>query len=218
MNTYVIDAMPSIIDLGNQHENNATIIEIDVAAWLTEYPGASLSITYTRSGETTVYPASGVVLDENTLEWTIGAAVTDVAGNGTMIIKCVLGDVEKRSIMAYTHVAEGHAATGTAPEPLADYIDKWGAVDVAVTEKAPGATLAQEVTQDETGTHFAFEVHEPEQGIQGEKGDKGDTGNVMFASFDIDTDTGDLIMTTPDGYTGPTFAMNETTGDLEVTI
>ena len=36
-----------------------------------------------------------------------------------------------------------------------------------------------------------------------EKGDKGDTGNVMYATFDIDFDTGELVMTIPDGYTGP---------------
>lgn len=39
------------------------------------------------------------------------------------------------------------------------------------------------------------------------------TGNVMYATFDIDFDTGELVMTIPDGYTGPTFAINDETGE-----
>ena len=45
---------------------------------------------------------------------------------------------------------------------------------------------------------------------------QGKTGNVMYATFDIDTDTGELVMYTPDGYTGPVFSLAN--GFLEVTI
>lgn len=38
---------------------------------------------------------------------------------------------------------------------------------------------------------------------------KGDTGNVMYATFDYDPLTGEIVMTTPDGYTGPTFLIND---------
>lgn len=61
-----------------------------------------------------------------------------------------------------------------------------------------------------------------EQGPQGEKGDTGDTGpqgpagNVLYATFDIDPATGQLVMTVPDGYAGPQFAINN--GYLEVSI
>lgn len=41
-------------------------------------------------------------------------------------------------------------------------------------------------------------------------------GDVMFATFAIDPETGLLTMTTPDGYTGPTFAI--VNGFLEVSI
>lgn len=41
-------------------------------------------------------------------------------------------------------------------------------------------------------------------------------GDVMFATFTIDPETGLLTMTTPDGYTGPTFAI--VNGFLEVSI
>lgn len=41
-------------------------------------------------------------------------------------------------------------------------------------------------------------------------------GDVMYATFAIDPETGLLTMTTPDGYTGPTFAI--VNGFLEVSI
>ena len=49
-------------------------------------------------------------------------------------------------------------------------------------------------------------------------GPQGPVGNVMYATFDIDFDTGELVMTIPDGYTGPTFSINDETGELEVSI
>ena len=41
-------------------------------------------------------------------------------------------------------------------------------------------------------------------------------GDVMYATFSIDPETGLLTMTTPDGYTGPTFVI--VNGFLEVSI
>lgn len=41
-------------------------------------------------------------------------------------------------------------------------------------------------------------------------------GDVMYATFEIDIDTGELVMYTPDGYTGPVFSLAD--GFLEVTI
>lgn len=53
---------------------------------------------------------------------------------------------------------------------------------------------------------------------QGEYVDTGEParGDVMYATFEIDIDTGELVMYTPDGYTGPAFSL--VNGFLEVTI
>lgn len=53
---------------------------------------------------------------------------------------------------------------------------------------------------------------------QGEYVDTGEAarGDVMYATFEIDIDTGELVMYTPDGYTGPVFSLDN--GFLEVTI
>lgn len=67
----------------------------------------------------------------------------------------------------------------------------------------------------EKGDPFRYEDFTPGQ-LADLKGDKGDPGNVMYATFEVDGN-GDLIMTTPDGYSGPQFRLNEN-GELEVTI
>lgn len=53
---------------------------------------------------------------------------------------------------------------------------------------------------------------------QGEYVDTGESarGDVMYATFEINMDTGELVMYTPDGYTGPVFSLSD--GFLEVTI
>lgn len=45
---------------------------------------------------------------------------------------------------------------------------------------------------------------------------EGKDGNVLFATFAVDPATGLLSMTTPDGYAGPEFSLNN--GYLEVTV
>lgn len=254
---YTIDNLEAVIPLGQQGESGATSVTFDISAWVTLYPTGVYSLTYVRPGETTVYPeqagavATATVDDVTTLTWTPSDAVLDVAGNGTVVIHCTEGDVEKRSAMTSYYVALGHAAMGEAPDPVADWVSdatqklaevdpalglaadatlaannaadradtiagtlegiapKWAAVDISASGLAAGAAPTASVTQDVTGTSIALGIP---------KGDKGDTGNVMYATFDIDFDTGELVMTIPDGYTGPTFSINNETGELEVSI
>lgn len=170
----LIDRLPEYIFLGNEGESGAVNVALDVSAWKTLYPAGATTIaprpgiddglwvTYTRNGETTVYPESAgalavaTVAGVTTLTWTPSDAVLDIAGQGTVVIHCTENGVEKRSAVTSTVVAAGHAAEGTAPEPLQDYIDKWGAVDATVTMLEAGADPTVTVTQDAHGTHFAF--------------------------------------------------------------
>jgi hypothetical protein len=244
---YTIDNLEAVIPLGQQGESGATSVTFDISAWVTLYPAGVYSLTYVRPGETTVYPeqagavATATVDDVTTLTWTPSDAVLDVAGNGTVVIHCTEGDVEKRSAMTSYYVALGHAAMGEAPDPVADWIEdatsklaevyhaagltndaiaranaisetlegiapKWADVDISVSPLSEGSAPTASITQDETGTSISLGIP------------KGDTGNVMYATFDIDFDAGELVMTTPDGYTGPTFSINDETGELEVSI
>lgn len=54
-------------------------------------------------------------------------------------------------------------------------------------------------------------------GAPGEKGERGPAGHVLAAAFDVDTNTGELIMITPDDYEGAKFNVDEE-GYLEVSV
>ena len=86
----------------------------------------------------------------------------------------------------------------------------------SATDAAESAQTAQEysgkppIIQNDTWWTWDAE--------QGEYVDTGESarGDVMYATFEIDMDTGELVMYTPDGYTGPVFSLSD--GFLEVTI
>lgn len=86
----------------------------------------------------------------------------------------------------------------------------------SATEAAESAETAKEysgkppIIQNDTWWTWDAET--------GEYVDTGEAarGDVMYATFEIDTDTGELVMYTPDGYTGPVFSLSD--GFLEVTI
>ena len=86
----------------------------------------------------------------------------------------------------------------------------------SATDAAESAQTAQEysgkppIIQNDTWWTWDAE--------QGEYVDTGEAarGDVMYATFEIDMDTGELVMYTPDGYTGPVFSLSD--GFLEVTI
>ena len=158
---YDIDNLPGLIELGHLNEKGVCEIEFDVTDWLEAYPLGVLSITYIRPGETTVYPADGLsvgtVDDADILTWTVSNAVTAIAGSGSVVITLTEGDtIVKRSDKVQTIVTDGHAAAGDPPEPLADYVQKWSAVDATVEGASVGEEATATVTQDANGTHFAF--------------------------------------------------------------
>lgn len=86
----------------------------------------------------------------------------------------------------------------------------------SATEAAESAQTAQEysgkppIIQNDTWWTWDAE--------QGEYVDTGEAarGDVMYATFEVDMETGELVMYTPDGYTGPVFSLSD--GFLEVTI
>jgi hypothetical protein len=170
--THQIDNLPTEIMLGRQGEKGVNSVLFDVTDWVKLYPAGDFSITYTRQGETAVYPElPGSLSIETTtdddgaettaLAWVPSAAVMDVAGHGTVVIHCTENGIEKRSAMTSTYVEAGHGSEGTAPEPMADYIAKWGAVDATIEMLEAGTEPIVAVTQDETGTHFAFSIPFP---------------------------------------------------------
>lgn len=134
---YDIESLPGYINVGNQNEAGATVIEFDMLDWsdlaslaVAANPGVSdgLWLTYTRQGETTVYPADAADLDytETTddgeitaavLEWTVSGAVTAIEGMGTLVVHLTDTGVEKCSSRTQIMIEPGHDAPGDPPAP-----------------------------------------------------------------------------------------------------
>ena len=229
---YQIYDIPKEIDIGKQGESGILTLEFDMSAWLVEWPGAIITATYFNPilPGLPPLPTSQAYLDGDIFKIKVLRNMTVYPGKAEITIRLAVGDdIEKHSETFRVVVERSHSLTsGTMPDILADWItdytNKWFQVDSSATTVEAGNPAAASVTQDEDGTHFAFVVPKGDQGIQGIQGMKGNTGaqgpvgNVMYATFDIDFDTGELVMTIPDGYTGPTFAINDETGELEVSI
>lgn len=103
-------------------------------------------------------------------------------------------------------------AKTAAVQSAADSADSAKASQDAAN-RAEGAAIRQPYPNPETGTWWAWDA---EKGAYVDTGEVY-TGNVMYGTFDIDPATGKLVMSTPDGYTGPEFAINEN-GELEVSV
>ena len=126
---YIIDLLPAIILLGQEGEKSACEVVFDVSAWQTLYPtgadivsdipGVSdgLYLTYTLYGSETVYTELAAQLDltGDALTWTPNAAILATDGEGSFVVHCLEGTIEKRSPLAKTIVNAGHGATGQVP-------------------------------------------------------------------------------------------------------
>jgi hypothetical protein len=119
-----------------------------------------------------------------------------------------LGLAAAATLAANTAAGRADTIAGT----LEGIAPKWADVDISVSALVEGSDPTASITQDETGTSISLGIP------KGDTGAQGPVGNVMYATFDIDFDTGELVMTIPDGYTGPTFSINDETGELEVSI
>ena len=119
-----------------------------------------------------------------------------------------LGLAAAATLAANTAAGRADTIAGT----LEGIAPKWAAVDISVSALVEGSDPTASITQDETGTSISLGIP------KGDTEAQGPIGNVMYATFDIDFDTGELVMTIPDGYTGPTFSINDETGELEVSI
>ena len=121
---YNINNMPVVLSLGNQGEANAHKIEIDISEWLKEHPDAAIGISVTTPIQSEPFISPGVSLSGDILNWLIPPQLTAEQGSGTAVIRCSVGDKEKRSVRVFTSVSPGHGPTGPVPEAMEDYVSE----------------------------------------------------------------------------------------------
>lgn len=132
------------LDLGYEGESNARQIEICVADWLSDWPGATIGLLLQRPGEDDFYPAVTTVAD-GVLKYTPTRADMEIPGEGlAQIVMTDDNDVELRSRVVQTKIKESlPGSSAEAPEaPMQPFVTK-------VLEEAARAEEQAERAKDE---------------------------------------------------------------------
>lgn len=111
------------IPLGMQGENNSRSIQVDMKAWLDDWPGATINLLVRRPGEDGFYPAN-TVINDGVLTWVPTRADVLIAGEGeAQFILTDADDVELRSRVVKTVINESLSGTqGEAPDPETGWV------------------------------------------------------------------------------------------------
>ena len=118
---FEIGKLPSL-DLGYQGENKVRTIDIDMTAWLEEYPGSKVALMVKRPDEDTYYPAGR--MEGNVLLWVIDRADRQYAGRGeAQVILKGADDIELRTRVVKTKISPSLSGTEVeAPPPHATWV------------------------------------------------------------------------------------------------
>ena len=111
------------INLGWQGENNSRTVQVDVSAWLEQWPGATISLLVQRPGEDEFYPADAKVKN-GIFTWTLSRSDLAIDGEGKAQMVLTGPDgLEMRSRVVKTVVGDSIDGTeGDAPAPLESWV------------------------------------------------------------------------------------------------
>ena len=177
---FEIGKLPSL-DLGFQGENKVRTIDIDMTAWLEEYPGSKVALMVKRPDEDVYYPAGK--MEGNVLLWVIDRADRLYAGRGeAQVILKGADDIELRTRVVKTKISPSLSGTEVeAPPPYATWVGN--VLDAAAQAEA---AVEKMPSIGENGNWYAWDASagayvdtgKPSQGEEGPQGPKGDTGDA----------------------------------------
>ena len=116
----LLDLQRSVIPIGFEDENLHTQVRIDCKKLFEEYPNAlpSLAVVPPKG---TAYPAI-VTKDGDYVVWDVTASDTAVEGTGEIQLTFGTGEEVSKSYVGKVHVMRTIRASGTAPDPIQNWI------------------------------------------------------------------------------------------------
>lgn len=175
---FEIGKLPSL-DLGYQGENKVRTIDIDMTAWLEEYPGSKVALMVKRPDEDVYYPAGK--MEGSVLLWVIDRADRQYAGRGeAQVILKGEDDVELRTRVVKTKISPSLSGTEVeAPPPYATWVGD--VLDAAAQAKA---AVEKMPSIGENGNWYAWDATAgayvdtgmPSRGEEGPEGPQGEVG------------------------------------------
>ena len=181
------DLKKARLSIGYEGENEHTQVRIDCADVFAEYPNAVATMTI-QPPTGAAYPKT-VETDGDTVVWNVTASDLAANGYGEIQLTFTENNVIVKSVVSSFNVTRSIIGSGTAPDPVADWIEdaneKLAAVEEA-TQDAEDAAEHQprigsdgywEVWDAETGAYVATSTHA--QGPQGDPGTPGDPTQLI---------------------------------------
>jgi hypothetical protein len=160
-----VSCPPPLLFIGRQGENGATIFEIDLSDYVTQYGAGSADILIQRDGDATPF-ASVTTLTDNVLSWPITNLETAVVGTGNaQLVYTVGGVIAKTQVFPFS-VSKSLGDAGEPPEPWESWIDDVleaaGEARISAGEAAKSAEDAQEAQTAAESAQAGAEAAEQE--------------------------------------------------------
>ena len=179
------DLKTMVIHIGYESENDYTSIRIDAGSVFAEYPQAVPALKV-QPPKGSAYPAI-VTRDGNIVIWNVKASDTAHNGNGEGQLTFTEGEVVKKGPPFKIVVHRSLQATGTAPDPIQDFIDEAEGIvqdaEEAAEKAEAAASHAPMIGLDGYWYRWDAEAEEyvstgtQAQGPEGEPGQPGEPGD-----------------------------------------
>ena len=176
------DLKKARLSIGYEGENEHTQVRIDCADVFAEYPNAVATMTI-QPPTGTAYPKT-VETDGETVVWNVTASDLAANGYGEIQLTFTENNVIVKSVVSSFNVTRSIIGSGTAPDPVADWIEdaneKLAAVDEAIQDAEDAASHAPIIGND--GYWYRWDADQGEYvstgtKAQGEQGDPGSPGD-----------------------------------------
>ena len=181
------DLKTMVIHIGYESENDYTSIRIDAGSVFAEYPQAVPALKV-QPPKGSAYPAI-VTRDGNIVIWNVKASDTAHNGNGEGQLTFTEGEVVKKGPPFKIVVHRSLQATGTAPDPIQDFIDEaeWIVQDAEEAAEKAEAAASHAPTIGNDGYWYRWDSDAEEyvstgtqaQGPQGDPGSPGDPTELI---------------------------------------
>lgn len=158
--TFDVEHMPALIQIGRATETGVRELRFDVSAWLRRWPEMEIAILPTAPGTAVKYPVV-VRMDGAVAVWEISDSDTSQAGTGSVEI---VGRCEGKQVVsasaAVIVLARTAGSEGDIPEPAKPWVD--AVLDAAEraeaaaerAESAGGGTVSPEAIAEAVEAYF----------------------------------------------------------------
>ena len=193
---------PDPFTIGRQRENEVTQVRFDVSEWVRTYGLGTLALSVQRRRDRVPYPVPIAIVD-GAATWTISNTDTAQDGNIKAQLTYMVGTKIKKSKVYMLTVKASLPEDGRAPDGYMTWLETLQEFTSQVAANAVSASAASA-----SAASAAASAELAEQSIH--------DAAVVF--FDIDDETGELLVHKTSTLTRFDFAIDEESGNLEVIL